>query len=59
MYLYISLSNIPVSVRSVMDDPYTELASAIINLKDEIVELQGIIENLRMTMIRQDLGVYS
>ena len=42
-----------------MDDPYTELASAIINLKDEIVELQGIIENLRMTMIRQDLGVYS
>ena len=46
VYLYISLSNILASVRSVMEDPYTELTRAMIKLKEEIVELQDAIHNL-------------
>jgi len=46
VYLYISLSNILASNRSVMEDPYTELTRAIIKLKEEIVELQDAIHNL-------------
>ena len=40
-------------------DPTEDLTGAILRLMEEIVELQGIIENLRMTMIRQNLGVYN
>jgi len=40
-------------------DPTEDLTGAILRLMEEIVELQGIVENLRMTMIRQNLGVYN
>ncbi len=34
-----------------MEDPYTELARTIVNLKDEIVELQGAIHNLYSLLV--------
>lgn len=51
MYCDISLSNILVSYRSVMEDPYTENTRAIINLKEEIVELQDAIHNLYALLV--------
>jgi hypothetical protein len=36
-----------------------DLTGSILRLMEEIIELQGIIENLRMTMIRQNLGVFN
>jgi len=36
-----------------------DLTGAILRLMEEIIELQGIVENLRMTMIRHNLGVFN
>lgn len=39
------------SIRSVMEDPYTENTRALIKLKEEIVELQDAIHNLYAILV--------